>query len=229
MIGGMLIFVPIGPLFQAVRLIFRGLPMFAFVAGALAAGHYLGKVAQLGFESPSGLRWQHLAIIPVVLLAGWVLFSLFRSASSDEETWSEFDHKFHEFMAVSPGVLGTLSVLALALGVWVGFTNAFQEPPPQTVAAAERQAAAREPGPTAQSPGPTQSASPTVQSPTAVPLAASLPRLQAIFHGSKPTAILSRRTVGVGDKVGEYQVVAITPTNVMVQHTTGKTLTLNLR
>jgi hypothetical protein len=35
---------------------------------------------------------QRLAIIPVVLLAGWVLFNLFRSASSDEETWSEFDH-----------------------------------------------------------------------------------------------------------------------------------------
>ena len=61
MIGGMLIFVPIGPLFQAVRLIFRGLPMFAFVAGALAAGHYLGKVGeyQVVAITPTNVMVQH--------------------------------------------------------------------------------------------------------------------------------------------------------------------------
>ena len=63
----------------------------------------------------------------------------------------------------------------------------------------------------------------------AVVAAESLPRVQGIiFNSARPLAIVSGQTVGVGDRVGNYQVKQILKTSVVFQRPDGSQKTLGI-
>ena len=65
--------------------------------------------------------------------------------------------------------------------------------------------------------------------PAAVVAAESFPKVQGIiFNAARPLAIVSGQTVGVGDRVGNYQVKQILKTSVVFQRPDGSQKTLGI-
>ena len=127
-------------------------------------------------------------------------------------------------------ILAVAAVLFLAAGSLILGPALVGHKTPPTVAAKSPEIPA--PPPAEAAPAPATNTLPPPATNTNPPPAApveQLPRLQGvIFNAASPLAIVNGKTVGVGDRVGDFQVKQILKSSVIIQRPDGSQKTLTI-